>query len=119
MRSTIIVAAFMLFGLTNAVAQPALPPDVLKGLRQTEWGRAYLAGRTVDLDAPGALEALQQTNPAHGRSLEVASNDARLWHPWLHINRLPRVMHRRAGARTGGSSSVSRSGAGTRVGARS
>ena len=46
MRPTIIAAAFLLVALTNALAQPALP-------------------RTVDLDAPGVLEALEQTNPAH------------------------------------------------------
>ena len=46
MRLTIIAAAFLLVAFTNAVAQPELP-------------------RKVDLDAPGALEALEQTNPAH------------------------------------------------------
>ena len=46
MRSVLIAVAFVLLGLTNAIAQPLLP-------------------RGVDLDAPGALEALARNNPTH------------------------------------------------------
>jgi hypothetical protein len=46
MKLTTIATALLLSSFAMAVAQPTVP-------------------RTVDLDAPGALEALQQTNPEH------------------------------------------------------
>jgi hypothetical protein len=49
MRWTLIAAAFLLFGLGDAVADTAF----------------FRTIRTIDLDASGALEALQQTNPTH------------------------------------------------------
>ena len=63
MRLMIIATAFLLFGLTEAIAQPGLPPGALEALKQNSAYHGTL--RTVDLDAPGALEVLKQTNPAH------------------------------------------------------
>ena len=57
MRSVLIAVAFVLLGLTNAIAQPVLP-------------------RGVDLDAPGALEALVRNNPTHFVVIQRILNEA-------------------------------------------
>lgn len=72
MRVTIIATALLLFGLTDAVGQPSLP-------------------RTVDLDAPDALETLRQTNPTHFTAIQtilaevVLRPDAEVPR-WLRVN---------------------------------
>jgi hypothetical protein len=60
MTSMIVAAAFMLVGLTTlAAAQSA-------------------SRRTIDLDAPGALAALQQINPAHYAKVRTILSERRL-----------------------------------------